>query len=167
MDDDFILGTWQPVLALWTVSPECIGLVSPFSIPKTMFPRHAITSLLWGSSKVSLQSVIKKGRFEIKVTHSELITDFVMLSLLLPDYLTDIAPVVILDDEYNSNIRLVFLCDDRPPEIIILWKSWNDLVTRWRQIAQLDRRQLSKRLRRAADVHVDLNLNDFEQMLSL
>lgn len=61
------------------------------------------------------------------MTHETLNTATVLIDQPLPRYLTDITPTVIIDDEQCSNIRLVFLCRDRAPEVIYIHKNWDRL----------------------------------------
>ena len=55
---------------------------------------------------------------------------------LLPSYLTAITPVVILDNEECPRLRLLFLCNDQSPSIMILHETWEAWYTAWQQIPE-------------------------------
>ena len=124
-------------------------------------------SLLWGSPNVSLQCANKQGHFEIQVRHHHHSGSFVMLSMLVPNYLTDVEPVVVLDDEDHPDIRLIFLCHDRPPEVMVVSETWESLCKQLQLVAELDRQELRARCGFDSDTDVNLDIYDFEQMLTI
>ena len=111
----------------WILPPEMWGRVAPFQMPRTIHSRCAVTSMLWGSVTVFLHSSNVNGRYELIVSDSERSSRMTVIDQLLPSYLTNIEPVVIMDNEAYPCIRLVFPLPDGPPEIIIINQRWETL----------------------------------------
>ena len=78
------------------------------------------------------------------MTDETIDTAMILIDQLLPRYLTDITPTVIIDDERCSNIRLVFLCDDRAPEVMHVHKNWDGLCNKLEKFQSLDSREGSR-----------------------
>ena len=126
------------MIGSWTVQPECIGRVSPFTLPRTIYPQRALTSMLWGNDAEFLCTANRMGHFKMTMTDETINQATVLIDQLLPTYLTDITPTVVIDDEQCSNIRLIFLCRDRAPEVMHVHKNWDRLCWEFENSQSLD-----------------------------
>ena len=108
-------------------------------------PQRALTSMLWGSIDEFLSTANQTGHFKMKLTDETINKAKLFIDQLLPRYLTDITPTVIIDDEQCPNIRLVFLCHDRAPEVLHVHKNWDRLYD---ELARFRSRNSQKASRR-------------------
>lgn len=96
-------------------------------LPKTIQPRQLVYSSYWGCETTYLQADCAEGYLYLTLCdpcHS----DINLAKLILPTYLATTVPTIILDkDKYGiDRIRILFLCKDRRPEIMVLCRSWEN-----------------------------------------
>ena len=130
----------------WIVPPECLGRVAPYRLPRTIQPKHATTSMLWGDHTVSLHSVSEGRRFSLTIRDRKTSASILLIDQLLPNYLFDITPAVILDNEESPSIRLIFQCRDRAPEVMVLSETWNSLQREWQKISERYNARLAEKI---------------------
>ena len=151
----------------WTMEPECLGSVAPLRMPRAIFPQRAITSVLWGSHEVSLHSANRNGRFELLITDVRFPNSMILINQLLPKYLTNVTPVVILDNEHCSSIRLVFLCQDRAPETMTLPETWNQIYSRCQWATDMKRNRLMEKYGSGLEDSINATADSFSYMTSV
>ena len=104
-------------------------------MPKSAAPRQAIRSILWGDRGVALIGMTVENIYML-LTHGRPGTKeaLCLIDLPIPTYYMDVTPTLILNTQSDSPMELVFLCDNRPPEIIMLPYSWGQCKARlWEQ----------------------------------
>ena len=144
-----LCGSWislrdqrgDPECAPWTFPPRHFGRIVPLAISVVIRLNTAVSTILWGSFDVYLHTFVKDGYFYMIIKHSAI--DF-CIGLLerLPIYLNESIPILLMENENPSSIRLLFQCTDRAPQVIVLSATWDDLYSRWMQISQRNRTEL-------------------------
>ena len=137
-----------PVYPPWTLPPRCLGSVPEFRMPRIIRPREVLHSMLFGSKGIYVSGLNEDGRFYLKVKDTQTWTGKVLLDQVLPDHLIDVTPIVVLDSPERPHLQLVFLCNDRAPEVMIIPETWSSLVARCIEKA-------SKRLLQGLDPSID------------
>ena len=98
------------------------------ALPRSLQPLQLIHSTFWGSETTYLQIRCAKGRFHMNV-HDPQYPSSAFMEVMLPTYLPTATPTVILGDKNAlTSIKLVFLCKDRRPEIMVLPFTWDSLI---------------------------------------
>ena len=128
--------------------PKHLGRVAPYSLPRTIHPRRAITSMLWGNFSVALGSRVEAGRFRLRLSDSDDCLAFRPIDELIPSYLSAITPIVVLDNDHCPFVRLVFPRNDRTPSIMILDKTWEAWSVIWQKGAERDRAKIEQLVKR-------------------
>ena len=128
--------------------PKHLGRVAPYSLPRTIHPHRAIASMLWGNSTVALGSRVEGRRFRLKISDSEDCLAFQPIDELIPNYLSAITPIVILDNDECPFVRLVFPRNDRNPSMMILDGTWDAWSVVWRKAAERDRAKIEQLVKR-------------------
>jgi len=117
-----------PVYPPWTLPPRCLGRVAEQQMPRVLYPSRVLHSSMWGDDEVFLHGYNQDGRFILSVNDAGLHNEVVLLKHILPNYLVDVDPVVVLGNARCPQIQLVFLIDDRSPELMILPQTWDSVV---------------------------------------
>jgi len=99
-------------------------------LPQTMQPGQLLYSQYWGGTTMYFESCCAQGHLEISFGDSKY-SGITMLCMQVPTYLAGLTPVVILGGDGTQPIKLVFLCPDRQPEVMILFDTWASLVARF------------------------------------
>ena len=86
--------------------------------------------MMFGSEGIYVSGLNADGGFYLKVKDMQTWTGKILLDQVLPDYLIDVTPTVVLDSPERPHLQLVFLCDDRAPEVMIIPETWSSLVAR-------------------------------------
>ena len=137
-------------------------------MPLIILPQYPISSILWGSSTIILHSLNDEGHFELTVTDTDCLTQRPLMKQPLPTYLDRVTPILVLDSEQSSNIRLVFLCPDRSPEIMVLPTTWDELFGRAQTVTKIIRETLSQNNEIELSQEVlEQGCDNFYQMLSI
>ena len=100
-------------------------------LPRTIQPKQLVYSMYWGNTTTSLQCRCAQGHLALSIRDPRY-RSIAILEMMVPTYLASITPVVIFDDENTRGIRLVFICKDRQPEMMILSDTWDSLVAELR-----------------------------------
>ena len=81
-----------------------------------------------GGEALFLHGYNEDGRFFLEVGNAETRAVKVLLEQVLPDYLIEVTPIVVLNNLERSRVQLVFLCVDRAPEVMVMPDTWTGLV---------------------------------------
>lgn len=100
----------------------------------------------------------------MRIIDADASASMVLLDHLLPDYLTDLTPVVVLDTEFCPNVRLVFLRTDHAPEIIVLPETWEKIYALCQTGSESDRLRLVRLSELHSNTHI-LETDNFHHML--
>lgn len=146
----------EPRSMVWDLPEYVHDRQGAVSLLRTIQPNQHVYSSYWGNSTTYLDCRCTQGQFSIRI-HDIRYTAICLLEILIPVYLANIIPVVIIDDQNKTGIKLLYLCKDRHPEMMILHETWDSLVTQLRA---------SLRTRLSLDV-TDSRLNDLASMLAL
>lgn len=119
-----------PVYQPWILPPYCLSRLAPQRKVQVLRPRTILHSTIWGGDAVFLTAYNEDGRFFLSIQDAETNTEIVLLDHVLPIYLADTIPAVVFDQLEPLQIRLVFLCTDRAPEIMVLPYTWAEMLER-------------------------------------
>lgn len=123
--------------------------------------------MLWGSHTVFLHAANEDGRFEMIMADSVLGTSLTLIDQILPTYLANITPMVILDSQQCSSIRLIFLLHNRCPEIMVLPYTWDCLYARCLRVPPIYEHLMSEEIGRDSARATTSHFDDFQQLLSI
>ena len=102
-------------------------------LPQVIQPGQVLRSILFGDRSTHVKSYILQGAYCLSLDgRAEQSQALNLIYLLLPNYLEGTTPSVVLGDGASHPLQLVFLCRDRPPEILVLPHSWTEYVERLR-----------------------------------
>ncbi len=125
-----------PVYSPWSLPPRCLGRVAvQQQLPKILIPGRVLHATMLGGKALFLHGYNTDGRFFLEIGNAETRAVKVLLEQVLPDYLIDVTPIIVLHNPERPCVQLVFLCVDRAPEVMIIPDTWTGLVEKCIDVA--------------------------------
>lgn len=113
---------------VWLLPLQISSPIKAEILPNTIDVGSPIHCTLWGSPNVFLRIQNFNGDLFLTIMDSMHGNGNTLFRALLPSYLAYVRPVMILRNDFVSQLQVIFMSRDREPELMTFRKSWEQIL---------------------------------------